>query len=331
MKLSRLFLPVACLLLLALVSFNAPDFTQEARGQEQSATPTLGCAPAAAGRPVKLPAGCKLPFDAIKTPRAIDRVCPTGGCGELGNTTQQPTPHQLMNLAKNNFCATNRAAAVSYLDFVNLQQASNKLKASQPSWWTGLLPSDRTKLPKVASSGGGASQMVGEGVKVTFVGFIREAKYDDTETGEDVNCKIGGQGLVGTSDNDIHISIGLTQLTQIPAATADRCQSLTAEISPHFRPAVWEKIASPASRQIFQTHPVRITGTLMMDAEHVPCVNGTIRSGNPVRISVWEIHPVYAIDVCKNTDLKGCGVADASVWTPFDKYRNSSRRSAARD
>lgn len=329
MKPSRLFLTVVYLCCLVLVSFTVSDISP-VRGQQPAAAPALGCVPPAQGREFKLPAGCTLPFDAIKTPRAIDRICPVGGCSELGNTGQ-PTPHQLMNIAKNNFCATNRPAAVSFQDFVKLQQASDKLKAAAPSWWTGLLPADRTKLPKVASSGGGASQMVGEGVKVTFVGFIREAKYDDTETGEDVNCKIGGKGLVGTSDNDIHISIGLTQLTQIPAATADRCQSLTAEISPHFRPAVWEKIAAPASRQIFQTHPVRITGTLMMDAEHVPCVNGTIRSGNPVRISVWEIHPVYAIDVCKNTDLKACGVADASVWTPFDKYRNSSRRSAARN
>jgi hypothetical protein len=320
MKPSRLFLTVACLLCLTLTLFTAHDATPEARGQQPAATPTLGCTPASQGRPFKLRPGCKLPFDAIKTPRPIDAICPVGGCSELGNTGQ-PTPHQLLNIAKNNFCATHPAAAVSYNDFVNLQQASDKLKATSPAWWPSLLPADRTKLPKVASSGGGRKQMVGDGVKVVFVGFIREAKYDDTETGEDVNCKIGGQGLIGTSDNDIHISIGLTPLTQAHAPMPERCQSLTAEMSPHFRPAVWEKIVTQSYQQVFQTHPVRITGTLMMDAEHVPCVNGAIRSGNPVRISVWEIHPVYAIDICKNTSLKACGVADASAWTPFDKYQ----------
>ncbi|HEX8636145.1 MAG TPA: hypothetical protein VF703_18640 [Pyrinomonadaceae bacterium] len=227
-----------------------------------------------------------------------------------------------MNIAKNNFCATNPAVPVSYQDFVNLQQATNIAKAGKPAWWTGKLPSDRTKLPLVAPGGGG--QKVGDGVKVVYVGFIREAKYDDTAKGEDVNCKIGGAGLVGTSDNDIHISIAQTPLSASPTP-AEQCQSLTAEISPHFRPAVWEKITTPSFHQVFQTHPVRITGTLMADVEHIPCVNGKPSGGSPVRISVWEIHPVYAIDICKNTSLKACGVADASAWTAFDKYQISSR------
>ena len=318
MKLSRIFFTFACMSLLILISFNAPDVTPEARGQEQgaSAAPTPGCA--VQGRPLKLRPGCKLPFDAIKTPRAIDRICPAGGCSELTNTDR---PHQLMNIAKNNFCATNPAVTLGYQDFVNLQQATDKARASKPVWWTGKLPSDRTKLPMVAPIGGG--RKVGDGVKVVYVGFIREAKYDDTEKGEDVNCKIGGTGLVGTSDNDIHISIAQTPLSASPTP-AERCQSLTAEMSPHFRPAVWEKIITPSFHKVFQTHPVRITGTLMADVEHIPCANGKPSGGSPVRVSVWEIHPVYAIDICKNTDLKACGAADASAWTPFDKYEISA-------
>jgi len=318
MKPSRLFLTVAYLFCLALVSITVSDVTP-VRGQQPAAAPALGCVPPAQSRAFKLPAGCTLPFDAIKTPRAIDRVCPAGGCSELTNTDR---PHQLMNIAKNNFCATNPAVAVSYQDFVNLQQATTQAKASKPKWWTAKLPSDRTKLPMVAPTGGG--RKVGEGVKVVYVGYIREAKYDDTEKGEDVNCKIGGAGLIGTSDNDIHISIAPTPLSASPT-DAEKCQSLTAEISPHFRPAAWEKITTPNFRKVFQTHPVKITGTLMADVEHIPCANGVRSGGSPVRISVWEIHPVYAIDVCKNTDLKACGVADASVWTPFDQYQISSR------
>ena len=40
---------------------------------------------------------------------------------------------------------------------------------------------------------------------------------------------------------------------------------------------------------------------------------------NPNRISVWEIHPVYQFDVCKNTTLASCK-ADADVWIPLDKW-----------
>jgi hypothetical protein len=69
---------------------------------------------------------------------------------------------------------------------------------------------------------------------------------------------------------------------------------------------------------------VRITGTLLFDAAHRPCQNSIPSAGNPVRISVWEIHPVYAIDVCKFPTLTRCKVDDKTVWTPFDQYQIKS-------
>jgi len=315
MKQSRLFPIFACCLFTLFIAPNAFTGLPAARVQD----PKLGCTPPNGGKPLTLPAGCKLPFDSIKSDRGIDHVCPTGGCAELSGNPAQDS-HRLLNVAKNNFCAAGSPAAISYKDFVGLQAASDKVKASSPAWWTGKLPTDRTQLPKVQSSGGGRSRAIGEGTKVVFVGYIREAKYDDTETGEDVNCKIGGAGKIGTEDNDIHISVGLTTLTASPATIPARCQSITAEISPHFRPAVWEKVVTTPFRKVFQTRPVRITGTLLFDAEHVPCQKGAIRQGNPVRISVWEIHPVYAIDVCKNKSLARCEVNDNSDWTPFDQF-----------
>ena len=62
-----------------------------------------------------------------------------------------------------------------------------------------------------------------------------------------------------------------------------------------------------------------LIGALTFDAEHKPCANGKPAPGSPVRISVWEIHPVYAVDVCKYTTLARCKVTDDSAWTPFDK------------
>ena len=84
------------------------------------------------------------------------------------------------------------------------------------------------------------------------------AHYADTATGESVNCN-----LPGTEANDIHVSLG-----NKPDET-DECQSITAEISPHGRPAKWEV---PALAELTNEKMlVRIGGQLMLDASHIPC------------------------------------------------------------
>lgn len=65
--------------------------------------------------------------------------------------------------------------------------------------------------------------------------------------------------------------------------------------------------------------PVRITGQLFFDASHLPCSGGIAGSGDPARCSNWEIHPVYAVDVCKNASLSACSFDNASVWVPLDQ------------
>jgi hypothetical protein len=88
------------------------------------------------------------------------------------------------------------------------------------------------------------------------------------------------------------------------AASADapnECQSFTAEITPHFRPDEW-LILSTLHKTSTKTawdrivaqeldRPLRITGQMFFDGSHRPCVG---EEGRPPRISVWEIHPVYA-------------------------------------
>jgi hypothetical protein len=34
----------------------------------------------------------------------------------------------------------------------------------------------------------------------------------------------------------------------------------------------------------------------------------------------WEVHPVYAIDVCKNTTLANCKDDNAAVWVPLHTW-----------
>ena len=255
--------------------------------------------------------GCTLPFDAIKLEHPIDHQCPLSGDeGTDGNA-----PHHLQNEAKNDFCATNATVPVSYNVFVALQTAVNKMKGLP--WGEGdKLPPDRSKLHDLKLTVAGSSLTVGEGTKVSFVGYVMEAQHDDVEKGEDVNCKISGNEF-----NDIHISLSAAPVPAGQLSDAARCKAITAEISPHFRPATWDKFDEAANTKLFKTRPVRLTGTLLFDAAHHPCTKGTPSPGNPVRISVWEIHPIYAIDVCKNTTLARCKATDDTAWTPFDQFK----------
>jgi hypothetical protein len=38
------------------------------------------------------------------------------------------------------------------------------------------------------------------------------------------------------------------------------------------------------------------------------------------RVSNWEVHPVFAIDVCKNTTLANCKDDNAAVWVPLHTW-----------
>jgi hypothetical protein len=227
-------------------------------------------------------------------------------------------PHILQNLAKNNFCVTGDPAPISYNAFVALQTAVNNMP--NLVWGSGQkMPADRSPLKNLNITDGGKSLTVGEGSKVSFVGYVMAYEFADTHSGEDVNCDMSGDG-----NNDIHLTLrtvpGLI-LKRPAGATDPRCNSVSAEVSPHFRPAAWNKLASATSNALFGKYPLRLTGALTFDAEHKPCTNGKPAPGSPVRISVWEIHPVYAVDVCKYTTLARCKVTNDAAWTPFDKYK----------
>ncbi len=146
-----------------------------------------------------------------------------------------------------------------------------------------------------------------------FVGFIIEAHYSDVLSGESVNCN-----LPGDSTNDIHVAIG-QQLTSL------ECESITAEIIPHFRPHAWTMLATlngPDAAMLRQRarldRPLRFTGQLMFDASHRPCTNGRPAPEAPARTSSWEGHPVYRVDVCRDVSAAACRADDERAWTPLD-------------
>src|SRR6516162_7117418 len=75
-------------------------------------------------------------------------------------------------------------------------------------------------------------------------------------------------------------------------------------------------VAARALRSVSREFPVLITGQLFFDASHYPCEGSEPHSGgHPARGSLWEIHPITDIQVCKNKTLRGCSPQDRTVWT----------------
>jgi hypothetical protein len=201
-------------------------------------------------------------------------------CGIAGGSPD--IAKQKESKAKNDFCATTGSPRViTYQELVDLQSKSGKIPKKLP---------DRTRV-----------RTLGEGEYVSYVAFIKDAHYSDVSAGEAVNC-----GIPGTATNDIHIVL-------LKDPNDDECLSTTAEMSPHYRPLDWtDNNLMKASAG----HPVRLQGHLFFDGSHTPC-SGSSRP-NPKRASLWEIHPVYSVDVCKQTTIAECQSSTAE-WTPLSK------------
>jgi hypothetical protein len=157
-------------------------------------------------------------------------------------------------------------------------------------------------------------KVIGEGNVVRVKAWVLDAHVSDCPGGEEVNCSLGG-----FANNDIHIPL---LDPAVPAGrNQDECTSVTAEMSPHFRPAAWSQIDLKTPVR----NVVRVTGPLFFDNSHNPCISPSHKSpGNkpPFRSSLWEIHPVYQFEVCANADPNQCDVnsENTTVWIPYDKW-----------
>lgn len=284
----------AAMIPLALATVLPPVLDRASR----PTTPVTAGAPAEARLgPVVFKPGCNLPFDSIKsTGLEIDAKCSSVGNG--GDDTAKV----LENQSKNNFCAQGPPVPITYEDFTGLQKFAddNGLKKG--------LKTSRESLLNIFDSSGGSK--IGEGQLVQVVTFLLKAHHSNVGSGENVNCK-----LTKEDDNDIHIELTMDRSVDEP----DPCQSITAEMSPHFRPEEWNRLTDLDKFD----RPVRITGPLFYDNSHTPC-HDNVRP-NPKRISVWEIHPVYQFEICKakTKDLKACDVKDNSVWIPLEQWFSS--------
>lgn len=237
--------------------------------------------------------GCTLPCDAIKQERPIDATC-----GPAGSASG--AKHQAQNRAKNNLCAAGTPVALSRNDFLALHAAvvAQGISFGHHS----KLPDDRSVLRDLHTTATGT--VVGEGSGVRHVALVHKDTRPAHGT-ESVNCT-----ETAAENNDIHVDL-------VQDASESPCDSITAEIIPHFRPAAWT-----VGNLKGLGRPVRVTGHLFFDASHVPCENGVRKPGHPARPSIWEIHPVYAIDVCRNASVETCRAAaeDETRWVPFHEW-----------
>jgi hypothetical protein len=263
----------------------------------------------------------KLPFPVVTQSRAIDAMCGIAGDQTAG-------PKALQNSLKNNLCRSGEITIVQQGDFVALQSTVSErgIKFGHSGFGESRLeffPDDRASLTHLITVNGRA---IGEGAYVQFAAYMDNPHYSDTSSGESVNCMIPGNPT-----NDIHINLVQQPAPSAPsphdpnhdalAAARDRalCQAVVAEVIPHYRPAVWEQeqLRTVANQQI----PVRISGQLFFDASHFPCNGDEPQRGESLRrASLWEIHPVYSIDVCRETTLRACRADDEAAWVPLDQW-----------
>jgi len=250
------------------------------------------------------------PFGAASVTHAIDNTC--GATGDATSNGDQAQDRQ-----KNNLCAKGTPRVVTMSDLNTLQNAVDKSGVDYGSTHTkpphAGPPTDRSTLFAQLPTGSAR-----EGDLVSFVGFIVEAKKGSSET---VNCHCTESPSV-----DVHIALADHPLNlkeeSADASTAQKhaitvgndsalcTNSFVAETIPHKRPSSLELAAvEPLRNKI-----VKVTGPLLFDGSHRPCKGTKPGTGDPARLTVFEIHPVYDIEVCSNNSLAQCR-ASSNNWT----------------
>lgn len=256
------------------------------------------------GRAQSFDPGCQLPFDAIRKHHPIDDTCPRRGDVLDPPADAQAAAHASQNEAKNNFCRSGSPALVTFSSFKKLQKKLNQKVSPAKTWTRDNLPTDRSVLKGIHKTTDGV--LLGEGNVVMLSAWLMKRRQ-----GSEESCNCQGSTKEAT---DIHVVL----IDNSNRDNTPECQSVTAEVSPHFEPENWDSHAL----LLAEAHPFRFTGQLMYDAAHRPCSGNPLKPAAmaPKRISSWEIHPVYAIDVCKKKSLQNCKANDSTAWTPLNEW-----------
>lgn len=240
---------------------------------------------------------CTNPRFPVDTPAAIDSTsCSISGNG--GTETWQ-------NEAKNNFCAPGAAGnadtpvSITIAELVALQNKAQQTPGinfgnTRDHPLTSKTGPVQDRAPLVA---------LGEGGLVQLEGYVKIGRQEGAES---VNC--GAHVPDDPAYHDIHISI-------VPNSGDQECSGVVVEMTPHHRPAEWTAdLVNEVSRAGLV---VRVTGQRMFDSSHTPCINGLPVKGDPARVSLWEIHPVYKFEVCSQGNCTNGG------WLPLQAWQRS--------
>jgi hypothetical protein len=201
--------------------------------------------------------------------------------------------HGLVNQLKRTVPPQGMPTTLTFDTFSQLQNAAVDLVDEG----VDIPPADRDKIKSIETTEG----PVGEGSRVRLVAFLSEGT-PHANTGESVNCNLKSE-----ANNDIHISVAETK-------NASEFEGIVVEMIPQHRPANW------TSNNVDTLHEkvLLIEGGLFYDNLHF--TNGDARNplaGQPKRFSLWEIHPVTSVKVCKKMTVSQCNPDQASDWKAF--------------
>lgn len=237
---------------------------------------------------------CANPYFPSDAPTAMDGA----SCGLSGNGGAETN----QNDAKNNFCATGPGSDLatptltSIPELVALQDSVQQI--------ADINFGNPRQHPLTSKAGPIVDReplvTLGEGSLVQLIGYVKIARQEGAES---VNC--GSHVPDQAAYHDIHISVVLSPADQ-------ECSGVVVEMTPHHRPDSWT--AALVNEVAAADLLVRVTGQRMFDSSHTPCQNGSAIKGDPARISLWEVHPIYKFEVCPRGNCSSGG------WVPLEDW-----------
>jgi hypothetical protein len=215
-------------------------------------------------------------------------------------TTTKPTgcaaadsAHGLVNQLKRIVPPEGAPTTLTFETLSQLQTAAVELVDQSVE----IPPAERDKIKSIETSEG----TVGEGSRVRLVAFLSEGT-PHANTGESVNCNLKKE-----PNNDIHISVTETK-------SGSEFEGIVVEMIPQDRPTNW----TSSEVETLRGKVLLIEGGLFYDNLHF--ANGDASNpigGQPPRFSLWEIHPITSLKVCKKNTASQCDPNRASDWKAF--------------